>query len=134
MKAATEMNDQQLFDNYFSACITYAENNGGLADGAEDTLCILKDGGDQKIFIATWNHPSAQPSNADLKVFTAAQVSVRGLIRTLKKRLNEQKLPNIPTAVRNIIPSPQSGWMIFNSTLNKVQFYDGTIWETVTSL
>jgi hypothetical protein len=43
-------------------------------------------------------------------------------------------LPSMTTAVRDAVSSPAGGSLIFNSTTNKLNFYNGTAWEAVTSV
>jgi hypothetical protein len=42
-------------------------------------------------------------------------------------------LPSMTTVVRDAVSSPAGGSLIFNSTTNKLNFYNGTAWEAVTS-
>jgi len=42
-------------------------------------------------------------------------------------------LPSMTTAVRDAVSSPAGGSFIFNSTTSKLNFYNGTAWEAVTS-
>jgi hypothetical protein len=42
--------------------------------------------------------------------------------------------PRMTTAQRDAITSVPAGLMIYNTSLNKLNFYNGTTWETVTSL
>jgi len=42
-------------------------------------------------------------------------------------------LPSMTTAVRDAVRSPAGGSFIFNSTTSKLNFYNGTAWEAVTS-
>lgn len=41
--------------------------------------------------------------------------------------------PRMNTTQRNAIATPPAGLMIYNSTTNKLNFYNGTAWEAVTS-
>ena len=41
--------------------------------------------------------------------------------------------PSMTTTVRDLVSSPAGGSLIFNSTTNKLNFYNGTAWEAVTS-
>lgn len=43
------------------------------------------------------------------------------------------KLPNMSSTQRDAISSPPAGLMIYNSTTNKLNFYNGSAWEAVTS-
>lgn len=42
-------------------------------------------------------------------------------------------LPAMTTTQRNAVSSPRAGLAIYNSTTNKINFYNGTAWEAVTS-
>lgn len=42
-------------------------------------------------------------------------------------------LPRMDTTTRDAIASPAAGLLIYNTTLNKLNFYNGTAWEVVTS-
>lgn len=46
------------------------------------------------------------------------------------KRIN---LPSYTTTLRDAIPNPKAGLLIFNSTTSKLNFYTGSGWEAVTS-
>ena len=41
--------------------------------------------------------------------------------------------PKATTTERNNFTSLVSGAMIYNTSINKLQFYNGSAWETVTS-
>jgi hypothetical protein len=40
-------------------------------------------------------------------------------------------IPRMSTTERNDIVSPASGLMVFNTTLNRFNFYNGTSWEVI---
>ena len=42
-------------------------------------------------------------------------------------------LPRVSTALRGNLTGLISGAMIYNTSINKLQFYNGSAWETVTS-
>ena len=42
-------------------------------------------------------------------------------------------LPKVTTTERNNLTGLESGVFIYNETLNKLQIYNGSAWETVTS-
>lgn len=42
-------------------------------------------------------------------------------------------LPKLTTVERDAIGAPIAGWLIYNTTANKLNFYNGTAWEVVTS-
>lgn len=41
--------------------------------------------------------------------------------------------PSLTTSARDAVSSPPSGLLIFNSTTNKLNFYNGSAWEAITS-
>ncbi len=41
--------------------------------------------------------------------------------------------PRLTTTQRNAIGTPPAGLMVYNTTTNKLNFYNGTAWEAVTS-
>lgn len=41
--------------------------------------------------------------------------------------------PRMTTTERNAISTPPAGLMVYNTTTNKINFYNGTAWEAVTS-
>lgn len=41
--------------------------------------------------------------------------------------------PHMTTAERDAVDSPREGAVIYNTTTNKLNFYNGTAWEAVTS-
>lgn len=42
-------------------------------------------------------------------------------------------LPKLTTVERDAIGAPIAGWLIYNTTANKLNFYNGAAWEVVTS-
>lgn len=42
-------------------------------------------------------------------------------------------LPILTTTERDAISSPEEGKLIYNTTTNKLNFYNGTSWQAVTS-
>jgi hypothetical protein len=44
------------------------------------------------------------------------------------------RMPNMTTAERNAIESPAAGLMVFDTTLAKLCVYNGTNWQTITSV
>lgn len=41
--------------------------------------------------------------------------------------------PRMTTTQRDAISTPATGLMVYNTTTNKLNFYNGTTWEEVTS-
>ena len=94
------------------------------AQGGKD-LCIAYDG-------ASFYANSRIITGATLAMGTASP-NARALIdmtSTTKGFLP----PRMNTTQRDAISSPPAGLMIYNTTLNKLNVYNGTAWETVTSL
>jgi hypothetical protein len=42
--------------------------------------------------------------------------------------------PRMTTVQRDAITTPPAGLMIYNTTTNKLNFYNGSAWEAVTSI
>lgn len=42
-------------------------------------------------------------------------------------------VPQLTTAQRDALASPKTACLIYNSTTNKLNFYNGSAWEAVTS-
>lgn len=56
-------------------------------------------------------------------------------LRTIAHELNRMQdwtLPNYTTTEKGAL-SPQTGMMVFDTTLGKISVYTGSAWETVTS-
>jgi hypothetical protein len=115
------MNNQELYDNFFNACIVYAEDNGNNPVD-ENNLCDLTDNGNGTITINAWYHDSPQPSDNDLKAYTVAQITDRIRIRNNQKALIATKMLSFTTTDRDEL-TPQEGVIIYNLTTQTVQVY-----------
>jgi hypothetical protein len=60
---------------------------------------------------------------------TANAVAILDVASTTKGFLP----PRMTTTERNAIVTPPAGLMVYNTTTNKLNFYNGTAWEAVTS-
>jgi hypothetical protein len=71
-------------------------------------------------------------SGLNVGIGTAAPVSSAALeiVSTTRGFLP----PKMTTAQRNAITNLTSGLMVYNTTTNKLNFYNGSAWEAVTSL
>lgn len=67
---------------------------------------------------------SSSASDGTFSVLEATTILVEGI---------KFVLPVLTTTERNAIGVPSEGWLIFNTTTNKLNFYNGTAWEQVTS-
>lgn len=67
---------------------------------------------------------SSSARNGTFSVLEATTILVEGI---------KFVLPVLTTTERNSIGVPSEGWLIFNTTTNKLNFYDGTAWRQVTS-
>lgn len=56
-----------------------------------------------------------------------------GAILTLDSITKAFGLPNLTTTAKNNVASPSKGYLVFDTTLNKLSVYTGSVWETVTS-
>lgn len=59
-------------------------------------------------------------SSADPSATLELKSTIRGLL-----------LPRMTTAQRDLITSPKAGLVIYNSTTNVVDFYNGTVWGPI---
>jgi|SRR5580698_3131241 hypothetical protein len=126
------MNPTQLFNNFYDACIYYAQSNGD-----DNVQFTLYDPGNQQVQITSWissiTPPVSQPTNTQLLEITLAEVATIARQQLIKSRL----LNNILLAVTTIeittyITNPPIGLMVFNTTLTSPQVWNGTIWQTIT--
>jgi hypothetical protein len=67
---------------------------------------------------------ASSSANGTFSVLTATTLNMTG-IRLV--------LPTLTTTERDSIGVPVAGWLIYNTTTNKLNFYNGTAWEQVTS-
>jgi len=84
--------------------------------------CLRTTGGQAII----WNN-NQQVSINQNTVNTSAQFQVDSVTRGVL-------LPRMTTTQKNAIASPAEGLEVYDSTLKKKCFYNGTVWETITSI
>ena len=73
---------------------------------------------------------SGASSNVGIGTTTPSSKAILDLTSTTKGLL----LPRMTTTQRDAITSPDAGLIIYNTTSNKLNFYNGSAWEVVTSL
>lgn len=73
---------------------------------------------------------SGANSNVGIGTTTPSSKAILDLTSTTKGLL----LPRMTTTQRDAITSPDAGLIIYNTTSNKLNFYNGSAWEVVTSL
>lgn len=81
------MNDTELRENFFNACVHYANANG--TEVSDDTFASLMDKSGT-ISITNWNHDSQKPTLGQLKAFNVADVQASG-----KAFYNKEEFSNI---------------------------------------
>jgi hypothetical protein len=122
------MNDQELYDNFLYACVTYANDNGTHVDDP-NSLCELYDDGMGSISITAWYHNSTQPSNEDLKAYTLEQVQHTATVYQNQQKLNETLMLSFTTTERDEL-TPEEGVIIYNKTTQTIQVYTDS-WKDV---
>ena len=73
---------------------------------------------------------SGASSNVGIGTTAPSSKAILDLTSTTKGLL----LPRMTTTQRDAITSPDAGLIIYNTTSNKLNFYNGSAWEVVTSL
>lgn len=63
----------------------------------------------------------------------ATLASLKAEIDRLKRRMCCSRILNYTSAERDSLSSPFEGQIIYNTTTDKMNFYNGTNWEEVTS-
>jgi len=124
------MNDQQLFENYYYACRAYAESNGG---NVTDNFCVLRDDGDGKIYIASWNHNSPKPTNEQLKDVPISSIN---RLRSRKRNTETLKYSKITALSKTEIDAidAEEGMIVFNKTDNKLYVFVNGSWKNLSGL
>ena len=102
-------NDVSIGD--VSAAIAFATNAAGTAFGVSERMRITSAG---NVGIGT--------STPNASCLLDLSSTSRGF-----------RPPSMTTAQRNLIASPVAGVMVYNTTTNKLNFYNGSAWEAVTS-
>lgn len=79
-------------------------------------------------------------ANAKLRVKNNGQVAIgsdptphTSAVLDVQSTTKGFLFPTMTTTQRDAIPTPANGLTIFNSTTNKINFYNGSAWEVVTS-
>jgi len=115
------MNDQELYDNFLYACVTYANNNGSKVTDTS-TLCELYDDGSGEMQILSWNHDSKQPTDDQLKAYTLEQVQLTATTYNNQALINNAVILSFTTSERDVLVPPE-GVIIYNKTTKQLQLY-----------
>jgi hypothetical protein len=126
------MNPTQLFNNFYNACVYFAQLNGDY-----NLQFTLYDPGNQQIQITSWvssiTPPVPQPTNAQLLTITLAEVAIIARQQFIRTRLINNILLSVTTLeIATYITNPPVGLMVFNTTLTSPQIWNGTAWQTLT--
>ena len=123
-----KMNPQQLFNNFYNACIYYAQSNGD-----NNATFTLYDSGNQQIIITSWNSTTPQPTTTQLSAITLAQVATISRQQIIKQELVNNNLLAVTTnEISTYITNPPNGLMLLNTTLGAPQIYIAGVWKTIT--
>ena len=120
-------------DSGFSTPTTYTSLGAGSGGGyiASQTNAVMATNVSSGVTAKEWTFDLEEQSE-DLKIksdgttvmhFTDQRVHIDEVFR----------LHNLTTTEINALPSPVSGDMVYNTTLNQVCFYNGTAWQKITS-
>jgi hypothetical protein len=128
------MNDSQLQENYFYACLKYAVDNGGVTDYSTfvPNQCIFISNESDEISIQTWIHSSTQPTNTDLKLY---QVSDLDEVKDLYFETNfakENKTFVTSTAHATILQQfCEEGQLYYDTDTSSLKILIGNTWTSI---
>jgi hypothetical protein len=124
------MNPTQLFNNYYNACVYYAQSNGD-----NNAVFTLADNGTGTITITSWNSTTTQPTYAQLLAITPAEVLTIAIQNTIQSRLSDNILLPVTNAqITNYLSSPPNGLMILNSSTGGPLINVGGNWQPFANL
>jgi hypothetical protein len=125
------MNQQQLFDNFSSACIYWARTNGDLT--ANSSSFTLFDNGSQIITITKWLSTAPQPTQQQLLTITLTQAQSITRSLLVQNKLQNNILFGASTTEINSVTNPPLGQLVYNTTIGSPQIYvGGNVWKTFT--
>jgi hypothetical protein len=128
------MNDSQLQENYFYACLKYAVDNGGVTDYSifVPDQCTLIANESNEISIQTWTHSSTQPTNTDLKLY---QISDLDEVKDLYLEMilaKEGKIFVTSTAHATLVkPYCQEGHLYYDQDTSSLKILIGNTWTSI---
>jgi len=109
------------------------------------SVSMLKDGdwvggsGSYPGHLTFWTRPSASGNQLErLRIDSAGNVGIgttanAAAILDVSSTTKGFLPPRMTEVERDAITTPPAGLMVYNSTTNKLNFYNGTAWEAVTS-
>jgi hypothetical protein len=107
--------DQTYDINYLAASHYFGFTSGGVGS-----------------FYARFNGTSA--ATASLQIGNSSNLAAASAILDLTSTTKGFLPPRMSTTQKNAISSPATGLMVYDTTLNKLCVFTGTVWETITSL
>ena len=120
------LTDQELLENHVGAILKYARDNGGFTDEERGRLNFYSfEVKDNALTLTSWTHSSTQPTIAQLKACTVAEANAEICARSCV--ISPLMAPSLTTAVRDLI-SVSDGWIIYNTTTNKLQVRANNAW------
>jgi hypothetical protein len=126
------MNDQELQENFYMACLKYAMDNGGVPDIDAFIAQRVLNEEPEGISIASWTHPSTQPTTTDLKTYSVSDLDEVKLICTCINRMRQGKTCVCTTPIGEILlPYADEGQLRYcqTDTVLKIKLNDA--WVTL---
>ncbi len=118
--------------DYFTLCFFWGTNNG-TSSFTTSSVALSNNGTGGGTFISNWSHDSPQPTPTQLAALnlTAARIAYARSLRLGAASAYWQRLKalTLTTSDRNLIAAPPQGSLVFNSTLNLLELYDGSQWN-----
>jgi hypothetical protein len=124
------MNPQQLFNNFQSACLYWAKNNGD--PNVNVASFRLFDDGSGNISISSWFSTAPQPTTEQLLSITLLEAQSIARARSVQDNLKANVLFSATTTEIASVITPPIGQLVFNSTIQAPQIYCSNVWKTFT--
>jgi hypothetical protein len=113
---------------------TYIGNSAGIATATVGGLAgVAITSGVNNTMIGTASSSTSATGTYRTAIGSDSRCQSDNAIKLGRDTLDVVILPSMTTTQRNAYASPVGGSLIFNSTTNKLNFYNGTAWEAVTS-
>jgi len=113
---------------------TYIGHSAGIATATVGGLAgVAITSGVNNTMIGTSSSSTSATGTYRTAIGSDSRCQNNNAIKLGRDTLDVVILPSMTTAVRDAVSSPAGGSFIFNSTTNKLNFYNGTGWEAVTS-
>lgn len=113
------LTDQEYHDNYSELVRHYIKQNSGVPDYSKFTL--ENDGTLTGFTITHWDYGFSEPDETTLKGYS---------LSSLQSEIHGCHIPEYTTTERDNHEACYCT-LIWNSTTNQLQFYDGSVWRGV---